>query len=206
MGQRGLSAWDPRRYAAGMSSTYDIHPVTPDRRDDLIEFFGPNGAYSNCWCTWWLLTNRQWEEAGATGRRELIEKMAADGEVPGLLAYAGDTVVGWVSVGPRERYARMMSPRSRNFRPLDDVPSWMINCFFIRKEWRGKGIATALLRGAIDYARSQGATRIEGYPRDTSLKKTANAELFVGSLRMFLDAGFTEAARVGERPLVRLGG
>lgn len=189
-----------------MPPEYDIQPVTPDRHADLLDIFGPSGAYSNCWCTWWLLTNRQWEDAGSEGRREIIEAMVANGEVPGLLAYSGEVVVGWVSVGPRERYARMMSPRSKNFKPLDDQPSWMINCFFIEKDWRGRGVATALLQGAVDYARSRGATRIEGYPKDTSLKKTANAELFVGSLRMFLKAGFTEVSRVGERPLVRLEG
>jgi len=187
-----------------MPSEYTIRPATPDRREDLLDIFGPNGAYSNCWCTWWLLTNRQWEEAGSEGRRELIESMVANGEVPGLLAYSGETVVGWVSVGPRERYARMMSPRSRNFKPIDGRPSWMINCFFMKKDWRGRGVATALLQGAVDYARSRGATLIEGYPKDTSLKKIANAELFVGSLQMFLEAGFTEVSRVGERPLVRL--
>ncbi|MCJ7725597.1 MAG: GNAT family N-acetyltransferase [Acidimicrobiia bacterium] len=189
-----------------MPSAYDIKPVTPDRHDDLLTLFEPNGAYSNCWCTWWLLTNREWNDTGAEGRRELIEQMVVNGEVPGLLAYAEATVVGWVSVGPRERYARMMSPRSKIFRPLDDAPSWMINCFLVHKKWRGKGVATALLQGAVDYARSRGATRIEGYPKDTSLKKIPNAELFVGSLQMFLDAGFTEAARVGNRPLLRLEG
>ena len=28
----------------------EVHPVTPDRWDDLELLFGPNGAYSGCWC------------------------------------------------------------------------------------------------------------------------------------------------------------
>ncbi len=82
----------------------------------------------------------------------------------------------------------------------------MINCFFIHKRWRGKGVAAALLSAAVVFARSRGAGRIEGYPKDTTLKKTTNAELFVGSLQMFLDAGFTEITRIGDRPVVRLDG
>jgi len=184
----------------------DIHPVTPDRWGDLRTLFGPTGAYSNCWCTWWLLTNKDWEAAGPQGRRKLIEQVVADGEVPGLLAYSHGEPVGWVAVGPRARYARMMSPRSRVFRPLDDEPSWVINCFFIHKQWRGKGVATELLAAAIAHASVNGATRIDAYPKDTSRKKTANAELFVGSLQMFLAAGFDEIARMGDRPVVRLEG
>ncbi|MBU1493955.1 MAG: GNAT family N-acetyltransferase [Actinobacteria bacterium] len=188
-----------------MAAGYEVHPVTPDRRADLLRLFGPNGV-SNCWCAWWLLDNRGWEEAGADGRRELIERMVADGEVPGLLAYADGEPMGWVALGPRYRYARMMSARSRVYKPLDDDPSWVINCFFMDKGWRGKGVATALLEAAVGYARSQGAERIEGYPKDTSLRKISNADLFVGSLQMFLEAGFTEVTRVGDRPLVRLEG
>ena len=187
---------------AVVATAYDIDPVTPDRWDDLLRLFGPNGVY-NCWCTWWLLSNREWEAAKADERKGLIERMVADKQVPGLLAYAGGEPVGWVAVGPRARYARMMSPRSRVFRPLDDDPSWVINCFFIHKRWRGKGVAAALLSAAVVFARSRGAGRIEGYPKDTTLKKTTNAELFVGSLQMFLDAGFTEITRIGDRPIVR---
>jgi GNAT superfamily N-acetyltransferase len=187
-----------------VADTFDIHPVTPDRWDDLRALFGPNGAYSNCWCTWWLLTSREWTDAGEDGRRKLLQQMVADGEVPGLLAYAGGEPVGWVAVGPRDRYARMMSPRARTVGPLDDEPSWVINCFFIDRAWRGKGVATALLAAAVDHALAAGAVRIDGHPKDTSLKKISNADLFVGSLQMFVDAGFTEVERRGNRPVVRL--
>ena len=187
-----------------MTAEYQIHPVTPDRWDDFLDLFGPTGAHSNCWCTWWVLTNRDWEEAGSVGRRAVIERLVADGSVPGLLAYDGDTPVGWVSVGPRDRYARMMSPRSRAFKPLDEEPSWVINCFYIHRDRRGAGVATALLEAAVAFAADRGAARIDGHPKDTGLKTISNSDLFVGSLEMFLAAGFTEVERRNGRPVVRL--
>src|SRR2546430_2424405 len=36
----------------------DIHPATARRWPDLEKLFGPNGAYSNCWCMWWRLRHR----------------------------------------------------------------------------------------------------------------------------------------------------
>jgi len=183
---------------------FEIHPVTPDRWDDLLRLFGPNGAYSNCWCTWWVLSSREWEDAGTDGRREALEGLVAEGAVPGLLAYDGGSPVGWVAVGPRHRYARLMSPRSPTFKPLDDAPSWVINCFFIHKQRRGEGIATTLLDAAVRFALDQGATRIEAHPRDTSIRRLTNSDLFVGTLEMFLAAGFTELERRKGRPVVIL--
>ena len=184
---------------------YKIHPITPDRWNYLLRLFGPNGAYSNCWCTWCVLSNREGETAGASGRHTLLAKMVRNGSVPGLLAYSGEDPVGWVAVGPRDRYVPMIPPRSRVFRPPDDRPSWAINCFFVPRQWRRRGVATALLQAAVDHARCGGAERIDAYPKDTSANRATSAELFVGSLRMFGDAGFGEVSRTNRGPMVRLG-
>jgi GNAT superfamily N-acetyltransferase len=182
-----------------------IHPAASDRWDDVVTLFGDNGAYSNCWCTWWLYTNKEFEEAGKRKRRNLLQRMVETEEVPGLLAYADTLPIGWVAVGPRERYGRMMSPHSRVFRPLDDEPSWVINCFYIADEWRGMGVATMLLEAAVRWARTNGATRIDAYPKEVPEDRPPDSEMFTGSLQMFLDAGFRELTRMNDRPVVRLG-
>ena len=169
-----------------------IMPVTPDRWDDLARLFGPSGAYSSCWCTWWIFTAKEWDAASAAQRRELLESLVAAGAVPGLLAYDGDDPVGWCALGPRERYARMMSPRSTVFRPLDDDPSWVVNCFFVAKGFRGRGVAEALLEAAVNFAFERGADRIEAYPVNPKVQQATASSLFVGSLPMFLAAGFKE--------------
>jgi GNAT superfamily N-acetyltransferase len=181
-----------------------IHPATPNRWHDLERLFGPTGAYSNCWCTWWILRAKEWDAAAPGERRSILRQLVADGAEPGLLAYLGGEPVGWCAVGPRERYARMMSSRSRTFRPLDDEPSWVINCFFIARSARGRGVATALLSAAVEHAFAHGARRIEAYPIDPATQKPTPDNLFVGYLPAFLAAGFVEVARMGNRPLVKL--
>ncbi len=181
-----------------------VVPATSDRWEDLLQLFGPSGAYSNCWCTWWILSAKEWDTTPAMERRSLLESLFAGGAEPGLLAYDGGEPVGWCAVGPRQRYARLMSPRSTAFRPLDEEPSWVINCFFVAKQARGHGVAEALLHAAIGFAFEKGADRIEAYPVDPETKQATSSSLFVGSLQMFLTAGFEEVARMRGRPVVRL--
>ncbi len=180
-----------------------IHPVTPDRWNDVLELFGENGAYSNCWCTWWLLTGKAWDAASKDERRELLHSKVETGHEPGLLAYRDGRPVGWCAVGPRDRYARLNSPRARVYKRIDDADTWVINCFFIHRDHRGTGVATALLDAAVAHAERRGATIVEGYPIDREAKPSRSADLFVGTLTMFRDAGFEEVNRVGDRPLVR---
>ena len=67
-------------------------------------------------------------------------------------------------------------------------------CIRVRPGYRGRGISHALLDGAVAYARSQGAPAIEGYPVDNQGKKVDLTMAYVGTRKLFEDAGFTKAA------------
>lgn len=167
-----------------------------------MTLFGANGAYSNCWCTWWILTGKEFSAALPEDRRQILADLVDSGEEPGLIAYQDGRPVGWCAVGPRSRYTRMMSTRSRVYGPVGTTKAnWVVNCFFIHRRERGQGIASRLLEAAIAYAQAHGADSIDGYPLiDTT---HGAAALYVGSLSMFESAGFVEVARVNNRPLMR---
>jgi GNAT superfamily N-acetyltransferase len=67
-------------------------------------------------------------------------------------------------------------------------------CIRVRPGHRGKGISHALLEGAVAYARSKGAPAVEGYPVDNRGKKVDLTMAFVGTRKLFEDAGFVKAA------------
>ena len=69
-------------------------PVTAERWNDLADLFGPNGAYSNCWCTWWIFTGREFDQATPTERRLVLHTLVAEGARPGILAYDAGRPVG----------------------------------------------------------------------------------------------------------------
>lgn len=180
----------------------DVRPVTTDRTGDLLALFGANGAFSNCWCTWWILTGREFDATPKEERRRIILDLVEEGKEPGLLTYRDGIPVGWCAVGPRSRFARLTSPHARAFRQIDDQPSWVVNCFYIARTHRGQGIATALLDEAVAFATRHGAPLLEGYPLEDGT--AGSPSLFVGTVSMFRNAGFEEAGRVERRPLMRL--
>jgi ribosomal protein S18 acetylase RimI-like enzyme len=179
----------------------EVHPVTPDRWDDLVALAGERGFTSGCWCMWWRVTSSEFEERHGAGLRRDLHDLVAAGPAPGLLAYVDGTPAGWVAVGPREEYPRL--DRSPKLRRLDDQPVWSVTCFTIDRRHRRRGVAVALLDAAVDFARQRGAEVLEAYPIDTAGGKRSSADLFTGTLAMFERAGFEEVARRSGRPIVR---
>lgn len=167
--------------------------VDADRWDDLVALFGPGGAYSGCWCMWWRVSGREFSANGNPGNRAALEEIVADGRPAGLLAYHGKKPVGWASVAPQADFPRLA--RSRTLGLDADPQVWSVPCFFIARAHRGEGVATALLRAAVDHAREQGGRVLEGYPTDVGDAKKPAAELYTGTPSLFAKAGFTVHTR-----------
>jgi len=184
-------------------------PLTRDRWTDLERLFGPNGAYSNCWCTFQRQTGREFSagcERRGAGNRALLRRLAEAGDEPGLIGYLGNEPVGWVSVGPRTGFGRILrSPITRlTADEAADEHVWSVVCFWMPRARRGQGIGRALLAAAVEHARSRGAAVIEGYPVDTHGGRIPNSDAFTGTLDLFRAAGFTPVSeRIPGRPLVR---
>jgi GNAT superfamily N-acetyltransferase len=184
----------------------DVRAVTADRWPELERFFGPSGAYSNCWCTFFRLRAKDFQ-AGcrehSAGNREILRRLTAEGAVPGLLAYRDDEPVGWVSIAPREQFVRVTN--STLLRPPDvdtERDVWSIVCFWTPRGNRGQGIGAALLDGALSYAYDHGAKAVEGYPVDVSKKWVGAAGIYHGTVGQFERAGFVAIRRPSEQRAV----
>jgi GNAT superfamily N-acetyltransferase len=186
-----------------MATQLAVHPVTPDRWDDLATLFGERGASSGCWCMFFRLTSSEFGDQAGAAAREGLRGLVRSGAVPGLLAYWEGRPVGWCSVAPREEFRRVL--RSPILRPVDDRPVWSVVCFYIDRTARRRGVAERLLDAAIQHAATAGAEALEGYPRDTTGRQYPNAELYVGTVSMFEAAGFHEVERRSPtRPIMQL--
>lgn len=181
---------------------YAFHPLTPDRWTDFEALFGERGAYGGCWCLFWRMPASAWNHSTKEQNKQGMKAIVESGPPPGLLAYTSEEAVGWVSVGPRQAFPRI--ERSRTLKPIDDRPTWSVNCFFIAKPFRGQGLMLALLQAAIEYARSHGAALIEGYPREPGEERLGAMEGFKGIASVFRQAGFRLVTReVGGKEISR---
>ena len=188
----------------------DAHPLTPARWPDLERLFGSNGAYANCWCAFQRVTGREFSDGCANrgaGNRALLRRLTEGGGRPGLIGYRAGEPVGWVSVGPRAEFGRIVRSPILRLSPEEaaDPGVWSVVCFYIPRAQRGSGVGRALLRHAVDYARHAGASAVEGYPVDTGGARAQASSVFTGTLDLFRSAGFgVVGRRLERRPVVRI--
>lgn len=86
------------------------------------------------------------------------------------------------------------SPATAKIPHIDDQDVWCVWCIRVRPGYRGRGISHHLLRGAVEFAREQGALVIEGYPVDNRGEKVDLTMAYVGTRTLFEQAGFTKVA------------
>lgn len=185
-----------------------VHALTPERWPDLEAVFEARGCSvaRGCWCMYYRVTGKgaytRPSEAQRQAAHDALKALSAQDPPPGLIGYDGSTPVGWVSLGPREDFAKLR--RSPAMKAVDDQAVWSIVCLVVPSEFRKQGVARAMLKGAVAYARQRGVRLIEAYPVDKSEAGAPDAPWF-GSLAMFDELGFEEVARhQPARPIVRL--
>jgi GNAT superfamily N-acetyltransferase len=189
-----------------LADSLSIRPLTAKRWPDLVELFGRPGlsVARGCFCMYYRLSGNRERPPGVTYaelNRKALKALVDRGVVPGLLGYDGKRPVGWVSLGPREDYAKLR--RSSVMKPVDDQPVWSIICFVVDPEMRGRGVSEAMLKGAIAWARARRVKLLEAYPCDKPAR-AADDSMWFGAKTMFDRAGFVEVARRKPmRPVVR---
>lgn len=175
---------------------FEFHPVTPARLPDLARFSERHGKFRYCSCMRWRLTSADYKRSTKEDRVATLDGLVQQDTPVGVLAYQDGEPVGWCSVAPRETYAAL--ERFHALPRLDDTPVWSVVCFFVDSAVRRSGVTLGLLRAAVEYAVSQGATVIEGYP----VEPRARLYTYMGFPATFLRAGFRDVTPPGQARLV----
>src|SRR5206468_5182941 len=181
---------------------FTVHPLSKERWPDLVDLFSrPGGSIvRGCWCMAYRRSGSMSSLLGK-GNKRALKSLVDRGRIPGLIGYEDERPVAWISLGPREEYAKLQ--RSPIMKPVDDKLVWSIVCFFVDARSRGKGLAERMLKAAIEYAGSRGVTLLEAYPVDKKERSHADAMWF-GAKCMYDRAGFQEVARRKiTRPVMR---
>jgi GNAT superfamily N-acetyltransferase len=167
------------------------------------ELMGEKGGCGNCWCMYFRLPYKIFQENKPDGNKKLIKKLVNNDMPLGLIAFMNKKPFGWIALAPREDYIRIES--SRVFKRIDDKPVWSITCFFIKKEYRRMGLSHQLIKGAVDFAKKKKIKILEAYPAIPYNEKVPHPFLWVGVLSSFIKNGFKIVKQSSKsRAMVRL--
>lgn len=185
------------------SKNFEVVPVTKNNWDLFVKLFGKKGAYGNCWCMYYRLTNSEFKAGKVDdGNKNSMKDIIWEGKTVGLLGLLDGEPVAWCAFSPREHFIRL--EKSRVHKRIDKEEVWSIPCFFIDKNNRRKGLSTLLLKGVIDFAREQGIKIIEAYPIVPREESIPDSFAWYGLYKTFEQAGFKIVDRTSQnRPMVR---
>jgi GNAT superfamily N-acetyltransferase len=179
----------------------EVCPADASRWDSLAELFGRAGASNGCWCQYWILGAEYHRRDRASNRADLKAEISSG--MAGLLAFRQGRPVGWARVCERDELG-WLSERFPKYH-FSGTSVIALPCLYVRPSDRGTGVMTALVSGAVDWARVHRKV-LQAYPIDPSVER-ASRNRFTGVLPSFLAAGFTEVGRLAtDRPVVEWAG
>jgi GNAT superfamily N-acetyltransferase len=173
-----------------------IVDLTADRVDDVLAFFdrhafADNAAWASCYCMAHHVpggeATPEWAERTWQRNRADLSARIGAGTTTGTLAYAGGRVVGWCNASPRSQFPDYAADAADG---ADDDRVGLVACFVIAAGYRGRGVASRLLAGAVGQFRRRRFTAVEARPAPQATTEAGN---YHGPLSMYLAAGFAPA-------------
>jgi GNAT superfamily N-acetyltransferase len=201
-----------------------IKPLTPDLADAFFDFFD-NRAFSDnspegpCYCTRFQQTREQEDveqndqakiyDNGESypfpspgfmrAMREIAERQIKSGILQGYLAFADGMAVGWCNANDRANFPHESANRAKLYAPAEKQEKVVV-CFEIDPNYRGKGVATALLQRVIDDAKAVGYIAVEAYARPRTERYEWD---HTGPLRLYEKLGFVSKEQIGDNVIMR---
>ena len=166
-------------------------PVDSTNWTDLEKLFESKGGPHNCWCMVWRNMSQGTDRSNKVAKKASLENYVVNKNPVGLLGYDNTEAIAWCSIAPRESYRELSGENS-----LTNV--WSLVCFFIKKEYRQKGITEELIKQAIQYAKDNGANYVEAYP----VEPESPSYRFMGFKPIFDKLGFDFKHKAGQRRYV----
>ena len=178
-----------------------VKRLSPDLADDFFDFFD-HRAFSDkspegpCYCTRYQMTSEQEEaelwiygeeqEGFMRAMREAAARQIASGRLQGYLAFADGMAIGWCNANDKANFPAVSANGARLHAPAEKREKVVV-CFEIAPEYRGMGVATALLEQVVKDAAAEGYTAVEGFP----CKRGERYEWdFTGPIRLYEKLGF----------------
>ncbi len=192
----------------------EIYKLTPERLNDYLYFFenvahSDNKEWDRCYCTNYCAANNnritvKKNFADPDVRKSYAIDYVNNGLIQGYLAYSDGNVIGWCNANDRNNcmhcygWKHHISDKIIEKKSKEKIKS--VFCFTVAPDFRGKGVATALLERVIEDARSDGYEYLESYPNK---EKTDMYYNYVGPLALYKKLGFELYTETKQRLVLR---
>lgn len=188
-----------------------VEAATPAHFEGLAALF--EAAGSPCFCRFWHFAgdNNAWLDrcynAVGENRAEFESALrAGSDEARGIVASdEHGAIVGWLKVAPvavmKKAYARRLYRNLPCFEG-DRTGVFTIGCAMVHPAHRHRGVATALVAGAVRIAPSWGARALEAFPRRPK-EPVSDDELWTGPMGVYEKNGFVEVHTFEPYPVLR---
>lgn len=188
----GLDSGLTRRGLPLMPYTLDaLSPRTWPAYAALIERHG--GVWGGCWC---LAFHADGQQRGPE-RQERKRLRVCNGTAQAALVFDAERCIGWCQFG-----SPVELPRIKHRRAYEQVaahrPDWRITCFFVDREYRGRGVSSLALSGALAQIEALGGGSVESFPEQVEGRTVSASFLHNGRLAMFERQGFRRVAPLGK--------
>lgn len=128
-----------------------------------------------------------------------------DESLSAFVAKTESEVVGWMRLARPQNLSKLYQGRLYKGLPCftgERSTVFAIACFLVDTTSRRSGVASALLQAGIEWAKGQGATAIEAFPRGA--QDVTDGEQFTGPLPLYEAAGFVKVHDFAPYPVLRL--
>ena len=143
-------------------------------------------------------TDRRRSYQSVSEKREHKRELVCADRAHAAVVFDGERAVGWCQYGrgseiaPRDKFKKTYYPGLR------EEPDWRITCFFVDRKYRGLGVASLALEGALDMIAESGGGLVEAYPERTEGRDVSGAYVYLGAAAMFERRGFVPQRQVAK--------
>jgi GNAT superfamily N-acetyltransferase len=182
-------------------------PAEARHADALVALF--ERTETPCHCQYWHFNGDKnaWLERifhePERNRQAFVEGLNRP-ELKGVVALSAERAVGWLKLCPAERVPKLYEQRLYKGLPCfggSREGVLTVGCVLVAEDWRRRGIARSLLSAGIELAKATGARAIEAFPRRHDQAQAA--ELWLGPIGIFLEAGFQVVNDFAPYPVLR---
>jgi GNAT superfamily N-acetyltransferase len=177
---------------------FSVRPLDESTWPDFARLVDKhNGVWGGCWCMGFHAEGVGGAKAPGRDNRAEKERRVREGRAHAALVYDGVACVGWCQFGSPDELPRIKHKRVY-LEGLTDPPDWRITCFFVDRAYRGKGVASSALGGALEQIGRLGGGTVESYPERVEDRSVSSSFLHNGTVAMFEQHGFERDRPIGK--------